>query len=131
MGSTILRLARPVVCVVRALKVNTGADPPTPGDFRHFFLYKPSAPAPAARPLPPCDMLRRPDDGLAGLADALFAGAAAWAAGRGARRLVSWSDTRFERAHAFYARHGLSRFAVRQMTDGVVPYSEYGFAKDL
>lgn len=66
-----------------------------------------------------------------GLADELFDTAVAWAASRGARRLVSWSDTRFERAHAFYARRGLSRFAVRDMTDGAMPYSEYGYAKDL
>ena len=66
-----------------------------------------------------------------GLADRLFDTVVAWASTRGASRLVSWSDTRFTRAHAFYARRGLTRIATRHMTDGAEPYSEYGYAMDL
>ena len=66
-----------------------------------------------------------------GLADELFDLVLAWSAARGVRRLVSWSDTRFVRAHAFYARRGLSRIGAREMTDGALPYSEYGYATDL
>jgi len=65
------------------------------------------------------------------LAGRLFDTAVAWALDRGARRLVSWSDTRFERAHAFYAKRGMAQTGVRHMTDGAMPYSEYGFAMDL
>lgn len=66
-----------------------------------------------------------------GLAGRLFDTAVAWALARRATRLVSWSDTRFERAHAFYAKRGMTRIGVRHMTDGAMPYSEYGFAMDL
>jgi len=63
-----------------------------------------------------------------GLAGRLFETVVAWARARGAGRLVSWSDTRFERAHAFYARLGMEQFGLRAMTDGAMPYSEYGLA---
>ena len=66
-----------------------------------------------------------------GLADELFDLVLAWSAARGAQRLVSWSDTRFTRAHAFYARRGMSRIGTRDMTDGALPYSEYGYAMTL
>jgi len=66
-----------------------------------------------------------------GLADRLFDTVVAWAAARGAARLVSWSDTRFTRAHAFYAKRGLAQIGQRDMTDGAMPYSEYGYAMDL
>ena len=66
-----------------------------------------------------------------GLAERLFDTVVAWAATRRATRLVSWSDTRFTRAHAFYARRGLAPIGTRDMTDGAMPYSEYGYAMDL
>jgi GNAT superfamily N-acetyltransferase len=44
-----------------------------------------------------------------GLADRLLESAEAHALVRGAERLALWSDTRFERAHRFYERHGYRR----------------------
>ncbi|HKF00116.1 MAG TPA: GNAT family N-acetyltransferase [Actinomycetes bacterium] len=45
----------------------------------------------------------------AGLGSRLLALAEAEAAGRGARRMELWSDTRFADAHRFYLRHGYTR----------------------
>jgi len=47
-------------------------------------------------------------------------------------RIELWSDVRFERAHAFYRKHGFQREGVvRTMTDGWAPYDEYFFFRDL
>jgi hypothetical protein len=43
-----------------------------------------------------------------------------------------WSDTRFTRAHAFFARHGFQRDGrVRSMDDGWLPYQEYFYWRTL
>jgi putative acetyltransferase len=44
-----------------------------------------------------------------GLATALLETALAFAGARDARHIELWSDTRFARAHAFYAKHGFQR----------------------
>jgi putative acetyltransferase len=44
-----------------------------------------------------------------GLAATLLDAALAFARDRDAKRLELWSDTRFTRAHAFYAKHGFLR----------------------
>ena len=55
-----------------------------------------------------------------------------WATAHGARRVELWSDTRFERAHAFFRRYAFRRDGrIRAMTDGVAPYREYFFYRDL
>ena len=55
-----------------------------------------------------------------------------WAAADGARRVELWSDTRFERAHTFFRRSGFqSDGRVRTMHDGVAPYREYFFYREL
>ena len=54
-----------------------------------------------------------------------------WAADHAARRLQFWSDTRFERAHAFFAKFGFQQGATREMSDGAIPYREYFFSLDL
>lgn len=55
-----------------------------------------------------------------------------WAAAHGALRVELWSDTRFERAHAFFRRFGFRQDGrTRDMDDGVKPYQEHFFYKNL
>jgi putative acetyltransferase len=55
-----------------------------------------------------------------------------WARAHGMQRIEFWSDTRFTRAHAFFARCGFQRDGrVRSMDDGWMPYQEYFFCLDL
>jgi len=62
----------------------------------------------------------------------LMAWAVEWAAEYGARRVELWSDTRFERAHAFFRRCAFRHDGrIRRMDDGVAPYREYFFYRDL
>ncbi len=54
-----------------------------------------------------------------------------WAWERGMRRIEFWSDVRFERAHRFFEGFGFRRDGrVREMRDGLTPYSEYYFYLD-
>ena len=67
----------------------------------------------------------------AGLAQALLAMSERCAVERGARRLVLWSDTRFDRAHRFYEKQGYVRAgAVRALND-LSRSLEFGYAKPL
>lgn len=51
---------------------------------------------------------------------------------RGFRRVEFWSDTRFSRAHRFFARLGFERDGrEREMHDSWRPYREYFFFQDL
>lgn len=51
--------------------------------------------------------------------------AIAWAHLRGFQRLEFWSDTRFERGHAFFRKIGLEKKPqTREVRDGVYPYRE-------
>lgn len=55
-----------------------------------------------------------------------------WASRRGLARVEFWSDTRFQRAHRFFARMGFVKTgAVREMNDGAMPYREYFFTREL
>ncbi|QEG22170.1 GNAT family N-acetyltransferase [Mariniblastus fucicola] len=55
-----------------------------------------------------------------------------WTRSNGFGRIEFWSDTRFERAHRFFAKFGfVGTEDVRHMTDSVVPYSERFFYLDL
>jgi len=55
-----------------------------------------------------------------------------WATAHGARRVELWSDTRFERAHAFFRRCAFQPDGrERTMDDGLVPYREYFFYREL
>jgi putative acetyltransferase len=66
-----------------------------------------------------------------GLAARLLAHAVAYAAERGGRRLVLWSDSRFTRGHAFYRKHGFKPTpGIRALHDVGVTL-ELGFARDL
>lgn len=55
-----------------------------------------------------------------------------WARHQGWRAVEFWSDTRFQRAHAFFERHGFRRDGrVREMQDAWTTYREYYFSADL
>ena len=50
----------------------------------------------------------------------------------GMTRIECWTDTRFERAHAFYRKIGFQTDgSVRRMLDGCEPYDEHFFSIDL
>ncbi len=65
-----------------------------------------------------------------GLGAALEGVVASWARQRGAARLILWSDTRFDAAHAMYRRLGYTQEGQRALHD---PYDsvEYGFWRAL
>lgn len=55
-----------------------------------------------------------------------------WARTHGMHRVEFWSDVRFTRAHAFFARFGFQPDGqVRAMDNGAIPYQEYFFARDM
>jgi putative acetyltransferase len=55
-----------------------------------------------------------------------------WARAHNMSRIEFWSDTRFTRAHAFFARFGCQRDGrIRSMDDGCMPYQEYFFFLNL
>jgi len=55
-----------------------------------------------------------------------------WARAHSMHRIEFWSDSRFTRAHAFFARFGFQRDGrIRPMDDGWVPYQEYFFYLNL
>ena len=55
-----------------------------------------------------------------------------WAHTHGMQRVEFWSDVRFTRAHAFFARFGFQPDGqVRAMANGAMPYQEYFFALDV
>ncbi len=47
----------------------------------------------------------------------------------GMTRIEGWSDTRFTRAHSFYAKHGFTQGGTRTMNDGWAPYQEFYFSR--
>jgi putative acetyltransferase len=55
-----------------------------------------------------------------------------WARTHAMHRVEFWSDTRFTRAHAFFARFGFQRDGrIRSMDDGWKPYQEYFYFLDV
>ena len=55
-----------------------------------------------------------------------------WARAHDMHRVEFWSDVRFTRAHAFFARCGFRPDGrVRAMDNGPMPYQEYFFGLDL
>lgn len=55
-----------------------------------------------------------------------------WARGQGLSRVEFWSDVRFTRAHRFFRRLGFEHDGrTREMHDGVMPYKEFFFFRDL
>jgi len=47
------------------------------------------------------------------------------------RRVELWSDTRFTRGHAFYAKHGFARMAGLRALHDVAETLEFGFSRSL
>ena len=76
-------------------------------------------------------MYVHPDHHGGGLAHALLDRAEAYAAARGATRLVLWSDTKFHRAHRFYEKRGYARVGETRALYDLSDTVEYGFAKRI
>jgi putative acetyltransferase len=55
----------------------------------------------------------------------------AWCRAAERRRLVLWSDTRFERAHRLYLRMGFVRRGERTLPEDVNDTREYGFERPV
>ncbi len=67
-----------------------------------------------------------------GNGDRLMQAAIDWAIDQQCERIEFWSDTRFKRAHRFFARLGfIASGETRQMHDSHVPYQEYHFRMEL
>ncbi len=66
-----------------------------------------------------------------GLGQALVEEVVAWCRARAIRRLVLWSDTRFERAHRLYERMGFQRTGERVLPDDANQTREYGFERPV
>jgi GNAT superfamily N-acetyltransferase len=66
-----------------------------------------------------------------GLAHALLGRAEAFARDAGARRLVLWTDTRFETAHRFYEKRGFVRQGSIRILDDLSKSLEFRYAKPL
>jgi putative acetyltransferase len=66
-----------------------------------------------------------------GLSAGLLARAFDHARQRGARELVLWTDTRFARGHAFYAKHGFMRMPGARFLHDVSATWEYHFRARL
>ena len=64
-----------------------------------------------------------------GLAHALLDGAEAHAVARGAKRMVLWTDTRFEAAHRFYEKRGYVRAGSIRILDDISNSLEFRYAK--
>ena len=55
-----------------------------------------------------------------------------WAQSQGMRRIEFWSDTRFVRAHRFFARFGFQHDGrIRTVPEGWTPYQEFFYFLDL
>jgi GNAT superfamily N-acetyltransferase len=64
-----------------------------------------------------------------GTGHALVERVLAWCRAGRIRRLILWSDTRFDRAHRLYLRMGFSRTGERALPDDVNDTREYGFSR--
>ena len=64
-----------------------------------------------------------------GLAHALLDRAEAHAVARGAKRMVLWTDTRFEAAHRFYEKRGYVRAGSIRILDDISNSLEFRYAK--
>ena len=65
------------------------------------------------------------------LGHALLDVAEAHATGQGALRLALWSDTRFERAHAFYEKRSYVRYGPIRVLHDISGSLEFGYAKPV
>lgn len=66
-----------------------------------------------------------------GIAAKMLTMAMAFAAARAGNRIILYSDTRFTRGHAFYARHGFVQMPGTRVLHDVSSSLEFGFTRDL
>ena len=66
-----------------------------------------------------------------GAGKALMDWAVGWSREHGYRRVEFWSDTRFARAHRFFADYGFVRGGIRHVEEGKLSFSEYHFSMDF
>ena len=78
-----------------------------------------------------CRMYVRRDQRGTGLAHALLDAAEARAVSAGAERLVLWTDTRFDAAHAFYEKRGYLRAGSIRILDDVSHSLEFRYGKPV
>jgi GNAT superfamily N-acetyltransferase len=78
-----------------------------------------------------CRVYTMPSTHGGGLGECLLTTAEAHARDAGARRLVLWSDTRFDRAHRFYEKHGYVRHGPIRVLRDVSNSLEFGYAKPV
>jgi GNAT superfamily N-acetyltransferase len=78
-----------------------------------------------------CRVYTMPSAHGGGLGERLLTIAEAHARDAGARRLVLWSDTRFDRAHSFYEKHSYVRHGPIRVLHDVSNSLEFGYAKPV
>ena len=78
-----------------------------------------------------CRVYTHPSTHGSGLGQRLLTTAEAHARGAGAQRLVLWSDTRFDRAHRFYEKHGYLRHGPIRVLHDRSNSLEFGYAKPV
>ena len=66
-----------------------------------------------------------------GLGRTLVETVLAWSGEQGIRRLVLWSDTRFENSHRLYRRLGFAQLGERMVEGDVNDSREYRFERDV
>ena len=66
-----------------------------------------------------------------GTGRALVEAVLAWCRARDIRRLILWSDTRFDLAHRLYERMGFTRAGERTLVDDPNDTREYGFTRPV
>ena len=64
-----------------------------------------------------------------GVGRALVEAVLGWCRGAGIRRLVLWSDTRFDRAHRLYERMGFTQTGERELPDDPNDTREFGYER--
>ncbi len=66
-----------------------------------------------------------------GTGRALVETAFAWCRAGGFRRMILWSDTRFDRAHRLYLKMGFNQSGERTLSDDLNDTREYGFTRPV
>jgi GNAT superfamily N-acetyltransferase len=78
-----------------------------------------------------CRVYTHPSTHGSGLGQRLLSAAEAHARAAKASRLVLWSDTRFDRAHRFYEKHGYVRHGPIRVLHDASNSLEFGYAKPV
>ena len=78
-----------------------------------------------------CRVYAMPSLHGSGLGQRLLDTAESHAVAAGAMRLVLWSDTRFDRAHRFYEKHGYVRHGPIRVLHDISNSLEFGYAKPV